>query len=101
MHCQAIGGNIMTASPISDLNPVFMAVGSKLTLMSKGKIKDYFSVFIFEDQRLTGYMHVLLRANIVYDEKIDCAQLLCAWFYKLYKYIYICILLFFIIPFYG
>lgn len=42
MHYQAIGGNIMTASPISDLNPVFMAVGSKLTLMSKGKIKDNF-----------------------------------------------------------
>ncbi|XP_054835162.1 xanthine dehydrogenase/oxidase isoform X1 [Eublepharis macularius] len=30
----ALGGNIMTASPISDLNPVFMASGSKLTLMS-------------------------------------------------------------------
>lgn len=30
----AVGGNIMTASPISDLNPVFMASGSKLTMMS-------------------------------------------------------------------
>ncbi|XP_062980216.1 xanthine dehydrogenase/oxidase-like [Elgaria multicarinata webbii] len=30
----AVGGNIMTASPISDLNPVFMASGSKLTLVS-------------------------------------------------------------------
>ncbi|CAI5770855.1 dehydrogenase oxidase [Podarcis lilfordi] len=30
----ALGGNIMTASPISDLNPVFMASGSKLTLAS-------------------------------------------------------------------
>lgn len=27
----------MTASPISDLNPVFMASGSKLTLVSNGK----------------------------------------------------------------
>lgn len=35
---QAIGGNIMTASPISDLNPVLMASGSKLTLVSKGKL---------------------------------------------------------------
>lgn len=26
----------MTASPISDLNPVFMAAGCKLTLMDKG-----------------------------------------------------------------
>ncbi|KAM6945776.1 xanthine dehydrogenase/oxidase [Aplochiton taeniatus] len=31
-----IGGNIMTASPISDLNPVFMAACCKLMLMSKG-----------------------------------------------------------------
>uniref|UniRef100_A0A4W4HCN9 Xanthine dehydrogenase/oxidase n=1 Tax=Electrophorus electricus TaxID=8005 RepID=A0A4W4HCN9_ELEEL len=38
----AIGGNIMTASPISDLNPVFMAAGCKLTLMSKGKINIFF-----------------------------------------------------------
>lgn len=28
----------MTASPISDLNPVLMASGSKLTLISKGKL---------------------------------------------------------------
>ncbi|KAM6179213.1 xanthine dehydrogenase/oxidase [Erethizon dorsatum] len=32
----SIGGNIITASPISDLNPVFMASGAKLTLMAKG-----------------------------------------------------------------
>ncbi|KAI4788227.1 hypothetical protein KUCAC02_035990, partial [Chaenocephalus aceratus] len=32
----AVGGNIMTASPISDLNPVFMAAGCKLTLVDKG-----------------------------------------------------------------
>lgn len=28
----------MTASPISDLNPVLMASGSKLTLISNGKL---------------------------------------------------------------
>uniref|UniRef100_A0A8C1ZUB1 Xanthine dehydrogenase/oxidase n=1 Tax=Cyprinus carpio TaxID=7962 RepID=A0A8C1ZUB1_CYPCA len=33
----AVGGNIMTASPISDLNPVFMAASCKLTVMSKGE----------------------------------------------------------------
>ena len=33
---KAVGGNIMTASPISDLNPVFMAAGCKLTVMDKG-----------------------------------------------------------------
>uniref|UniRef100_A0A5F8GMS9 Xanthine dehydrogenase/oxidase n=1 Tax=Monodelphis domestica TaxID=13616 RepID=A0A5F8GMS9_MONDO len=32
----SVGGNIINASPISDLNPVFMASGSKLTLVSKG-----------------------------------------------------------------
>ncbi|MEE6473682.1 hypothetical protein FKM82_010138 [Ascaphus truei] len=31
----AVGGNIMTASPISDLNPVFMASRCKLHLISK------------------------------------------------------------------
>ncbi|KAG8147698.1 hypothetical protein E2320_022476 [Naja naja] len=35
----AIGGNIMTASPISDLNPVLMASGSKLTLVSNASFK--------------------------------------------------------------
>ncbi|XP_012253844.2 xanthine dehydrogenase isoform X2 [Athalia rosae] len=30
----AVGGNIMTGSPISDLNPIFMAAGVKLTLRS-------------------------------------------------------------------
>ena len=33
---QAIGGNIMTASPISDLNPVLMAARCPLTLAAAG-----------------------------------------------------------------
>ena len=32
----AIGGNIMTGSPISDLNPLFMAAGSRLRIGSQG-----------------------------------------------------------------
>ncbi|XP_006901194.1 PREDICTED: xanthine dehydrogenase/oxidase [Elephantulus edwardii] len=32
----SIGGNIINASPISDLNPVLMASGAKLTLVSRG-----------------------------------------------------------------
>ncbi|XP_060042807.1 xanthine dehydrogenase/oxidase isoform X2 [Erinaceus europaeus] len=32
----SIGGNIINASPISDLNPVFMASGTKLTIVSRG-----------------------------------------------------------------
>jgi hypothetical protein len=34
---QAVGGNIMTSSPISDLNPIFNAAGCQLELHSKGK----------------------------------------------------------------
>lgn len=34
----AIGGNIMTGSPISDLNPLFMAAGCELELKSKGSL---------------------------------------------------------------
>ncbi|XP_046572351.1 LOW QUALITY PROTEIN: xanthine dehydrogenase/oxidase-like [Haliotis rubra] len=33
----SIGGNIMTASPISDLNPLFVAAGVQLTVGSKAK----------------------------------------------------------------
>uniref|UniRef100_A0A452RIE2 Xanthine dehydrogenase n=1 Tax=Ursus americanus TaxID=9643 RepID=A0A452RIE2_URSAM len=33
----SLGGNIITASPISDLNPVFMASGAKLTIVSAGE----------------------------------------------------------------
>lgn len=36
----------MTASPISDLNPVLMASGSKLTLVSKGKLPQAFSELV-------------------------------------------------------
>lgn len=41
---QAVGGNIMTASPISDLNPVFMAAGCKLTLADKGNTNTHINV---------------------------------------------------------
>uniref|UniRef100_A0A8C4LHH2 FAD-binding PCMH-type domain-containing protein n=1 Tax=Equus asinus TaxID=9793 RepID=A0A8C4LHH2_EQUAS len=34
----SVGGNIITASPISDLNPVFMASGAKLTIVSRGEL---------------------------------------------------------------
>ncbi|XP_060736363.1 xanthine dehydrogenase/oxidase [Tachysurus vachellii] len=68
----AVGGNIMTASPISDLNPVFMAVGSKLTLMSKeGK-----RVLRMDDKFFTGYRktalkpeEILLSIEIPYTKK--------------------------------
>lgn len=59
MYCQAIGGNIITASPISDLNPVFMAVGSKLSLMSKGKKKSFFCCCICSS-RIKGSLDICM-----------------------------------------
>ena len=38
LHFQSIAGNIMTASPISDLNPLFLAARCQLTVSSKGVI---------------------------------------------------------------
>ncbi|KAF3688302.1 Xanthine dehydrogenase/oxidase Xanthine dehydrogenase [Channa argus] len=53
----AVGGNIMTASPISDLNPVFMAAGCKLTLMDK----DGSRVVHMDDSFFTGYRKTVVR----------------------------------------
>ncbi|XP_029378509.1 xanthine dehydrogenase/oxidase [Echeneis naucrates] len=53
----AVGGNIMTASPISDLNPVFMAAGCKLTLMDKDGSRQV----QMDDGFFTGYRKTALR----------------------------------------
>uniref|UniRef100_A0A8B9QN24 Xanthine dehydrogenase/oxidase n=1 Tax=Apteryx owenii TaxID=8824 RepID=A0A8B9QN24_APTOW len=53
----ALGGNIMTASPISDLNPVLMASGSKLTLISnEGK-----RTITMDEKFFTGYRKTILK----------------------------------------
>uniref|UniRef100_A0A3P8YTY0 Xanthine dehydrogenase/oxidase n=1 Tax=Esox lucius TaxID=8010 RepID=A0A3P8YTY0_ESOLU len=52
----AIGGNIITASPISDLNPVFMAAGCKLTLMSKAGPR----VVVMDENFFPGYRRTIL-----------------------------------------
>ncbi|KAM6893551.1 xanthine dehydrogenase/oxidase [Xenentodon cancila] len=68
----AVGGNIMTASPISDLNPVFMAAGCKLTLMDKDRSR----VVPMDDGFFTGYrrtvvrpQEILLSVHIPYSQK--------------------------------
>ncbi|KAJ8353447.1 hypothetical protein SKAU_G00210140 [Synaphobranchus kaupii] len=68
----AVGGNIMTASPISDLNPVFMAAGCKLTLLSKGGKR----VVEMDDKFFAGYRRtamkpdeILLSIEIPYTRK--------------------------------
>uniref|UniRef100_A0A663MG97 Xanthine dehydrogenase/oxidase n=1 Tax=Athene cunicularia TaxID=194338 RepID=A0A663MG97_ATHCN len=68
----ALGGNIMTASPISDLNPVLMASGSKLTLVSnQGK-----RTITMDEKFFTGYRktivkpeEILLSVEIPYSKK--------------------------------
>jgi len=35
-NAAAVGGNIVTGSPISDLNPIFLAANCELVLKSKG-----------------------------------------------------------------
>ncbi|KAM3850718.1 xanthine dehydrogenase/oxidase [Diretmus argenteus] len=57
----AVGGNIMTASPISDLNPVFMAAGCKLTLRDK----DGCRVVQMDDRFFTGYRKLAVRQGEV------------------------------------
>ncbi|XP_027866259.1 xanthine dehydrogenase/oxidase isoform X1 [Xiphophorus couchianus] len=68
----AIGGNIMTASPISDLNPVFMAAGCKLTLRDKDGSREV----QMDDGFFTGYrkttvrpQEILLSILIPYSKK--------------------------------
>lgn len=58
----AIGGNIMTASPISDLNPVFMAARCTLTLAASGgktrKVR-------LDESFFTGYRKTILEPSEV------------------------------------
>ena len=57
----ALGGNIMTASPISDLNPVLMASGSKLTLISmEGK-----RTVMMDEKFFTGYRKTIVKPEEV------------------------------------
>ncbi|KAH0622641.1 hypothetical protein JD844_025123 [Phrynosoma platyrhinos] len=57
VYFQALGGNIMTASPISDLNPVFMASGSKLTLISNEGSR----TIKMDETFFTGYRKTILK----------------------------------------
>ncbi|OCT77525.1 hypothetical protein XELAEV_18028617mg [Xenopus laevis] len=69
---EAVGGNIMTASPISDLNPVFMASGTKLHLISKDSTR----MVQMDETFFTGYrktvlkpQEILLSIEIPYSRK--------------------------------
>ncbi|XP_027209904.2 xanthine dehydrogenase/oxidase isoform X1 [Penaeus vannamei] len=61
-NAAAIGGNIMTSSPISDLNPLLMAAGAVLTVRSaKGGMRE----IVMDEHFFTGY-----RRNVVRPEEI-------------------------------
>ncbi|XP_067213749.1 xanthine dehydrogenase isoform X2 [Linepithema humile] len=58
----AVGGNIMTGSPISDLNPIFMAANIKLNLCSS---KHGSRTILMDHNFFTGY-----RRNVVLPEEV-------------------------------
>ncbi|XP_063625134.1 xanthine dehydrogenase [Cydia splendana] len=58
----AIGGNIMTGSPISDLNPILMSLKVKLNLLSK---KEGHRSVLMDETFFTGY-----RRNVVKPDEI-------------------------------
>ena len=59
---QAIGGNIMTGSPISDMNPVLMAAGITLNVCS---LERGFRSVKMDHTFFTGY-----RRNVVAPDEI-------------------------------
>ncbi|XP_041988686.1 xanthine dehydrogenase [Aricia agestis] len=56
----AIGGNIMTGSPISDLNPILMSLKVKLNLMSE---KDGPRSVFMDETFFTGYRRNVVKPN--------------------------------------
>ncbi|KAI4587118.1 hypothetical protein MJG53_004905 [Ovis ammon polii x Ovis aries] len=68
----SIGGNIITASPISDLNPVFMASGTKLTIVSRGTRRTIpmdHTFFPSYRKTLLGPEEILLSIEIPYSRE--------------------------------
>uniref|UniRef100_A0A8C2S9E5 FAD-binding PCMH-type domain-containing protein n=1 Tax=Capra hircus TaxID=9925 RepID=A0A8C2S9E5_CAPHI len=63
----SIGGNIITASPISDLNPVFMASGTKLTIVRTIPMDHTF--FPSYRKTLLGPEEILLSIEIPYSRE--------------------------------
>ncbi|XP_059046310.1 xanthine dehydrogenase [Achroia grisella] len=73
----SIGGNIMTGSPISDLNPILMSLKVKLNLLSK----QGFRSVLMDETFFTGYRktvvkpdEILLSIEIPYSEKYQYVQ---------------------------
>ena len=56
----AIGGNIMTGSPISDLNPIFLASGCKLQIGFVGGRNE----IPFDENFFTGYRRTFRTSEV-------------------------------------
>ncbi|XP_064622237.1 xanthine dehydrogenase/oxidase-like [Lineus longissimus] len=68
----AVGGNIMTASPISDLNPLFMAAGATLTVASKDAGTRLINM---DDKFFPGYRMTALKPDeIMLSIRIPCTS---------------------------
>ncbi|XP_076044857.1 xanthine dehydrogenase/oxidase-like [Oratosquilla oratoria] len=70
----ALGGNIMTASPISDLNPLLMACGAQLQLQterSKRRIKIDGSFFTGYRRTAVSLNEILVSVHLPYTNKDD------------------------------
>ncbi|KAJ9595230.1 hypothetical protein L9F63_013467, partial [Diploptera punctata] len=58
----AVGGNIMTSSPISDMNPIFLAAGCQLELHSRGNKVRYVTM---DHTFFTGYRRTVVKPDEV------------------------------------
>ncbi|XP_047119344.1 xanthine dehydrogenase [Schistocerca piceifrons] len=58
----AVGGNIMTGSPISDLNPIFMAAGCELQVQSAERGQRFIKM---DEKFFTGY-----RRNVIQQDEV-------------------------------
>lgn len=56
----AVGGNLMTGSPISDLNPIFLAANVGLELVSAAEGERF---VVMDDSFFTGYRRNVVKAN--------------------------------------
>lgn len=78
----AIGGNIMTSSPISDFNPIFLAARVELEVASKAR---GIRRIVMDENFFTGY-----RRNVVAEDEV-LVSILCKYvsnmYFNVFKYI--------------
>ena len=71
---QSVGGNICNASPISDLNPTFMAAGTKLNLASKGLSIIFVSTCIHHTSSEDSQRTIVMDSDFFQGYKRTCLQ---------------------------